>query len=248
MAKFEGPGILYVTSKISRPDILSEDVYFDWYDNDHIDEIVNTDGIKSAFRGIDIEKGKASKPYLAYYPMKDLGFTQGERFKKIRVHSKILPGSGLCYDLADIDVRYMTLVQKHESSNKNVLKSLAITGIEPGDSTSDSDLKNWYDKEQLPMLEKIPGYRRTTRFKLVYARTNAQSRALKGLPTTDEAAPEPPTWLAIHEFDTEDPPVEKMRELYATELSRKIMGGAKKIETNEYRVAKRHGAGKFFED
>ncbi len=40
----KGPGVLYVTSRISRDDILDEDTFFKWYDEDHIDEIVNTSG------------------------------------------------------------------------------------------------------------------------------------------------------------------------------------------------------------
>jgi hypothetical protein len=104
-SKIEGPGMLYVTSRISRKDILSEEVYMKWYDEDHIAEIMETSGIKSAFRYIDTDKS-ASKPYLAFYPMPEIAFTQGPEFKKIRVKSDILPGSGICYDLADIDVRY----------------------------------------------------------------------------------------------------------------------------------------------
>ena len=40
----KGPGVLYVTSRIARDDVLDEDTYFKWYDEDHIDEIVNTSG------------------------------------------------------------------------------------------------------------------------------------------------------------------------------------------------------------
>ena len=112
--KMDGPGLLYVTSKISRPDIMTEDVYMDWYDNDHIAEIMQTSGIKDAHRYIDVNIGKVDKPYLAIYPMADLAFTQGQEFKKIKVHSKILPGTGLCYDLADLDVRYYALIQTYD--------------------------------------------------------------------------------------------------------------------------------------
>lgn len=87
---------------------MSEEVYMKWYDEDHIAEIMQTDGIHDAFRYIDTDKN-ADKPYLAFYPMKDIAFTQGPDFKKIKVKSDLLPGTGLCYDLADIDVRYYGL-------------------------------------------------------------------------------------------------------------------------------------------
>ena len=93
---------------------MTEDVYMDWYDHDHIAEIMQTSGIKDAHRYIDVNIGKVDKPYLAFYPMADLAFTQGKEFKNIKVHSKILPGTGLCYDLADIDVRYYTLIQTYD--------------------------------------------------------------------------------------------------------------------------------------
>lgn len=96
-SNIKGPGLLYVTSKISRTDILDEETYMKWYDEDHIAEIVETSGMKSAFRYIDLAKSKVDKPYLAFYPLEDLVFTQGEEFKKIKVKSDILPGSGICY-------------------------------------------------------------------------------------------------------------------------------------------------------
>ena len=40
----KGQGVLYVTSRIARDDILDEATYLKWYDEDHIDEIVHTSG------------------------------------------------------------------------------------------------------------------------------------------------------------------------------------------------------------
>lgn len=124
---------------------MSEDAYFKWYDEDHIDEIVNTDGIKNAYRYIDTNP-KADKPYLAFYPMTDIGFTQGERFKKIRVKSSLLPGTGICYDLADIDVRYLGLIDKI-GSRKGVSECLVTIGIEPGPNSSDSEVESWFKSD-----------------------------------------------------------------------------------------------------
>ena len=80
----------------------------------------------------------------------------------------------------------------------------------------------------------------------MYARTNAQSRALKGLPTTDEAPPEPPTWAAVHEFDREVD-ASSIEGVKVTEQSKKILGDAKQVEFVTYRLAKAHGSKKFFD-
>ena len=95
-------------------------------------------------------------------------------------------------------------------------------------------------------VSKIPGYQRTTKYKLLYARTNAQSRALKGLPTTNEPAPEPPTWQALHEFtQAVDPSV--IDSLQPSEGSKKVLANAKQSEFSIFELRKAHGAKKFFD-
>ena len=111
-AKLSGPGMLYVVSKIAS-DELDEERYIKWYEVDHIAEIMQTSGIKSALRYKNTD-ASVDKPYMVTYPMEDLGFTQGEEFKGIKVHSDLLPGEGPIYDLADIDVRYYGLTQTYD--------------------------------------------------------------------------------------------------------------------------------------
>jgi hypothetical protein len=96
------------------------------------------------------------------------------------------------------------------------------------------------------MISKLAGYQRTTYYKLLYARTNAQSRALKGLPTTDEAPPEPPTLQAIHEFDR-IVKLEELEEMKNTAEAKKIFENAKQSETGVFGWAKSHGQKKFFD-
>lgn len=93
----------------------------------------------------------------------------------------------------------------------------------------------------------VPGYIRSTRFKLLYYRTNAQSRALKGLPPRDAdvAIQKPPTWLALHEF-TETLDEKALRETGETEWTKMIVARAKSIETPAYKHVKSYGDGKFF--
>ncbi|KAK5175543.1 uncharacterized protein LTR77_000682 [Saxophila tyrrhenica] len=248
--KVRGPGLLYVTSRIDRTDLLDEKTYFKWYDDDHIDEIVQTSGMKSAFRYRDAnfdEKNKnKEKVYLAFYPMQDLAFTQGDEFRNIRVKSDMLPGSGIIYDLADLDVRYLGLVHKTEPKQKrdHAAPCLVVFGVEPGDGTSEKDVEKWFKEEHIPAASKVKGHNRSTLYHLQYARTNAQSRALKGLPTSDAPAPAPPTWLAVHELDDV---VDMLSELESTPGAKRILGEAKQVERVVYKLARALGSEEFFD-
>jgi len=240
---------------------MDYEIYMKWYDEDHIAEIMETSGIQSAYRYIDVDN-KASKPYLAFYPMDDVAFTQGEEFKKIKVKSALLPGTGLCYDLADIDVRYIGLIGK-SGVRDGVAAYLFVTAIEPGSGVSDTEAEKWLEtvsdnpesfrgnfadllQQAQNAASKIPGYQRTMRFRLLYARTNAQSRALKGLPTTNEAAPEPPTFQAIHEF-SQAVDTSAFDIIKNAEGSKKILSGAKQLELAIFKLAKGFGKKQFFD-
>ena len=94
-------------------------------------------------------------------------------------------------------------------------------------------------KQHIPAATSVKGYIRTILYHLQYARTNAQSRALKGLPTTDAPAPEPPTWLAMHEFEEV---ISLPAELENTPNAEKVLGRAKKVEKNVYRLVKALGS------
>lgn len=67
---------------------------------------------------------------------------------------------------------------------------------------------------------------------------------MKGLPTTEAPAPEPPTWFAIHEFDDV---VSMPYEFEDTPSAKKILGGAKQVEKVVYRLARGLGSQWFFD-
>ena len=152
-ALVKGPGTLYVTSRISRPDILDEETFFKWYDEDHIDEIVHTSGMKSALRYRDVDfrekQERKEKVFLAIYPMPDMTFLMTDEFRSIRVKSSILPDTGLIYDLAEMDVRYLGLVHKTEPNREtgDPARYLVVFGIEPGPQSPDKEVEAWYREE-----------------------------------------------------------------------------------------------------
>ncbi|KAI8195224.1 Core atranone cluster (CAC) protein 1 [Colletotrichum sp. SAR 10_65] len=216
----QGPGLLFVNSKIIRPDLIDEDAFFKWYDEDHIAEILATSGIQSAFRFLDVNIGSVERPYLAMYPMRDIGFTKTEEFRNINVSSDMLPNGGPIYDLADFDVRYYKLVQVFDpkKKGKGVVKTIIAAQYELGELTED-EFDSWYRKE---------------------------SRALKGLSTNDEPPPQPPKWLAVHEFESEEVDLVSLRQLTDTEWTRKINNVSKSRVFPVFKIAKAHGAGDWF--
>lgn len=244
-----GPGILFVRSRISpsASSILSEQTFLQWYDEEHIAEVVSTSGIKSGFRYIDTAKtspcGDATnpKPYLAFYPMEDLTCTLGDEFRKIGFKSDKLPGTGIVYDLADLDVSYLGLVGKM-GNGRDRAEYVVTCGVRPQTSQKDSErLADEVLARQMKVLEDIDGYMRSMTFELQYARTNAQSRKLKGLPTTDEPSPEPSTKMKMHELRA-SPDVKVMEEVRS--LCDEVDG---EWEVFVWRHDKSHGDAKLFE-
>jgi hypothetical protein len=101
------PGIFYVNSKISCPDQLSTGVFHSWYEDVHIPDIFRTSGMKAAMRFQSTAPEDVERPYLALYPVKDVGFLSSPEFYSIPVHSDMLPNpSKYIFDVANFDTRH----------------------------------------------------------------------------------------------------------------------------------------------
>ncbi|KAJ7198506.1 hypothetical protein GGX14DRAFT_314978, partial [Mycena pura] len=94
-----------------------------------------------------------------------------------------------------LDMRvYETLQRESEaiavptSATKHYLVFNAMT---PDDGV-DGEFNNWYADEHIPMLRAVPGWRASTRFRLLSARAGTISR------------PPPPRYLALHEWETRE--------------------------------------------
>lgn len=69
---------------------------------------------------------------------------------------------------------------------------------------------------------------------------------MKGLPTTDEATPEPPTFQAIHEFSGAVD-ASALNAIKNAEGSKKILKDAKQVELTIFKLAKAFGKKQFFD-
>ena len=73
---------------------------------------------------------------------------------------------------------------------------------------TDEDFDNWYRQEHLGTVSKCSGYVRTRRYKLKTAVT----------------AKDVPTYLALHEFDSDSLPQEELMKTAETPWGKKVMG------------------------
>lgn len=95
-------------------------------------------------------------------------------------------------------------------------------------------------------MAKTPGYVRTTRYRVAFARSNLMSRVLKGFATEEEKAqaqeqPEMPRWLTCHEFESADIDWNVLGQAGETEWSKKIIGDAKVMDATVWRLKKGWG-------
>lgn len=103
----------------------------------------------------------------------------------------------------------------------------------PAEGTDD-DFDKWYREEHCYELSKCPGYRRTRRFKLTFGRQNR-------LPAADKKISEPPKYLALHEFDSDELPQAELQKTGETEWAKKVMGGVTQTDIGVYKVLKEFG-------
>jgi hypothetical protein len=81
--------------------------------------------------------------------MQDLAFTLGDEFKKIGFKSSALPGSGVIYDLADMDVSYLGIVGS-TTGKKGEAKAVITLGIRPEKQPTDEDVSAFFQKVCFP--------------------------------------------------------------------------------------------------
>lgn len=112
-------------------------------------------------------------------------------------------------------------------SNPGPAPLLISAALSPALGT-DADFDEWYRQEHCRDLATVPLYRRTRRYALKYARQNRN-------PDDKNSLPEPPKYLAIHEFDAQ-PPERELAATGETPWASKIMGSLAAAEVGVYEV------------
>lgn len=191
------PGILYVTMQPKAA--LPKDQFEDWYNNEHGPLRLRLSFCKNGFRyrAADLDgPGKGMHEWMAVYDMDDLELLNGEEYMKLRGPPVQTKRETDMRPYIDIDRRSFDFILERKrdgyqpvervggEKSGNVMISVLFT-LKPGQDPE--ELTRWYNEEHISMLQKVPGWRRTRRFK------------------TSSVDPKPDTeYLALHEYDPEN--------------------------------------------
>ncbi|ORY12394.1 hypothetical protein BCR34DRAFT_482668 [Clohesyomyces aquaticus] len=216
-----GSGIIWTNSVPKAP--LSEEVFSEWYESHHIPAIRNAKpgpaGCVAAwrFKSRDVAR---TRRYLALYFLPDLSFLQSPEFGRVRMHHELLPQGGPAQKFADFDTRFYRRVQVFESREpvEGIGKVVKCTAIQPAQGMEE-EFDKWYTEEHLEQVSQMSGWRKTTRYELIFKVQSADD------PNWDEA----PKYLAIHEFE-EGTEVKRIPKASWTEWTKRIVESAVAID------------------
>ncbi|KAJ9645992.1 hypothetical protein H2201_008248 [Coniosporium apollinis] len=225
--------LLWVASRITKPQNLTPSAFCDWYENTHIQEVTALSGIPSAARyellpGFDFP-GALQHPWLTLYEMREVGFRETEEFRGLDGQSR--PDEGLLervFGNVEFDTRFWRCVQVDEAAGarKGPAPLIISAALSPSPS-AEADFDAWYRQEHVPMISQCPGYVRTRRYRLVDASL---------LHEFDRRNSPAPSWLALHEFEGTELPMGELLKCDETEWSKKVIAGLVKMEAGFYRL------------
>jgi hypothetical protein len=155
-------GLFYV---YTDPGSVDEAEFHDWYDHEHGPARLRVPGFRGALRyqALDGEQ----PPWLALYELDSPDVIGSPGYKALSADASTRDKS-VAAGLATLDRRVYEQVSDDGSPLGRpapVILSVALS-VPAG---SEDDLAAWYTEEHIPMLLKVPGWRRIRRFRLVRA-------------------------------------------------------------------------------
>ncbi|KAF2786211.1 hypothetical protein K505DRAFT_422566 [Melanomma pulvis-pyrius CBS 109.77] len=231
------PGVLWVSSRTLSASLPASKLCT-WYESTHIPEVLALPGIPRAARYEAHPKPpgpstySSEAPWLTVYEMPDVEYRETSEFKSLDGQSEprkeLLEG---VFRKARFDTRFYEGVQEFGADAVTGPANLLISAALQPAAGQDADFDAWYRQEHLHLLSKCPGYRRSRRFKVVNATV---------LDKFERREPEVPQYLALHEFDGEDFPMEALGGTAGTEWAKKVMGNLNREEVGWYRLKREY--------
>ncbi|KAH9854560.1 hypothetical protein C2E23DRAFT_726234 [Lenzites betulinus] len=221
-------GLLFVYSEPGSA--VSTEEFNDWYDNEHVPLRLPIPGFQTWSRWAAVD-GKTpsyaavyglSAPSVASDPAHaHLGATRSDREKSIMSRASLIDRRtyALCEPAVAPSAGY-------DRAQPGPFVCIAEVDIKP---EAEADFNRWYDEEHIPMLSRIPGWVRSSRFVLVDA-------AAAG---ADAGGVRAAKYFALHEIaDLESMERPEFKASLATEWSQKILGNTTSFSLRVFKLTK----------
>ncbi|KJX98742.1 hypothetical protein TI39_contig393g00007 [Zymoseptoria brevis] len=197
------PGLLYVGSKVIKPDLISQDDDVKWYGDSHVPDVLKTSGVEEAYIW-QAQDPTFEHPVLVFYPLKDTGFLNTAEMGSIPTHYDDLPGSG-------------KILFAPENAKPGQSDFLVVAAMTPAD---DQDFRQ-------PLPPRTP-LRLRHRSRLATKRALRTSRSVHD-GGSDECTGAAEVFDLGHYIDGETFPAAEMAKLGESEWTKKIIVGAEKV-------------------
>lgn len=215
------PGLMFVASHILDPKKLPEDLYNQFYNEEHLPDVLGHQYhskqacyVAKRYKNTNTASDMA---YLALYALEDGSFLASPELPRFVEETRISKtlGNKDIYDFIHFAFRPYEKIQTYEGLHQAKPEPRSIPGagthaqtlvciaMEPAEG-QDDDFDAWYRKQHLDMMSMLPHYRRSTRYKRMDG--------------------EKPRYLALHEYDCKPDQLPAERSMIvATEWSKKII-------------------------
>ncbi|OJD30164.1 alpha beta hydrolase [Diplodia corticola] len=208
------PGLLYVTMQ-PHPE-LPDSVFHDWYNNEHGPTRLRLPFVANGYRyraadldgdaaDADGRKGSKEKPeWVALYDIPDMNALNSEAYLSLRGPPLKSEREATTMKKIHVDRRVYDLMSDKKKEGYKELDDVDAEGkvggvlvsvtaiLKPG--ADEAEYKRWAEDEHVSLLSKVPGWRRSRRFKY--------SAVVKPLGPADEV--KHTEYIALHEYDPEN--------------------------------------------
>jgi hypothetical protein len=210
---------------LTSPGAVPINEYTTWYDSDHAPSRAAVPGVITArrYKSLDAQRPE----WLAVYELSSADVLESAPYKKLW-HKEPKYEHDLIQRCDTLDRRVYTLMTRKtskeyadiegETAEKKKERVFMAVGLQPkpGSDLTDEEYNRWYEEEHIPLLAKVPGWLRSTRWMLKDAHG-------KDMAEVDKS--KVPRFLAIHEWESKESLVTKeMKVATTTEWRARVMG------------------------
>ena len=184
------PGLLYVTMQ-PRPSLPAAQ-FHDWYNSEHGPLRLRLPFVTNGFRYRAVDD--VDPEWVALYDITDMDELTRETYLALREDGIKTPREKATMAQIAVDRKLYDLLQDEKAADFQPLEDqpdtsvagnvlISNTSTVPADPAKEDDLKRWYKEEHIPMLARVPGWRRSRLFTTASIDPNARKE-----------------FVALHEF------------------------------------------------